>query len=277
FSLPFLVRLLKTRDNANVLSVPSILVNNNGSATVSTLDETPFTQVTAFGGAGAGGQTQENFQGYQEAGITLTISPSISASRYLRLGVELEVSNFLGTTTAANIPPPRVTRTLQTTVNMPDGDTMVIGGVITNNTTSERTQLPWLGDIPILGALFRRDQETQNKRTLYFFVTPHILADEDFADLARVSYQKKLDASEVIGAERLRIIDPDFGIADDEEALGGFEIPLYTRPPAGEISSEQAGIDASELLEGSEDDGDESLDDETREALESLGYLNGDN
>jgi general secretion pathway protein D len=243
FSLPFLVRFLQTRDNANVLSVPSILVNNNGSATISTLDERPFTQVTAFGGAG-GGQTQENFQGYQEAGITLTISPSISASRYLRMGVSLEVSNFLGATTVANIPPPRVTRRLDTTINVPDGDTMVIGGVITNNSTSERTQLPWLGELPVLGFLFRREVETMDRRTLYFFVTPHILADEDFADLAQFSYEKKLQASEIIGADRLRTIDPDFGATSDEDALLGFEVPLYSAPPAGEVEGEAVGLDA---------------------------------
>ncbi|QDU67196.1 secretin N-terminal domain-containing protein [Engelhardtia mirabilis] len=251
FALPFLVRLLQTRENANVLSVPSILVNNNDSATVSTLDERPFTQITATGGVS--GQTQENFQGYQEAGITLTISPSISASRYLRLGVELEVSNFLGSTTNASIPPPRVTRRLQTTINVPDGDTMIIGGVITNNTTLLRQQTPWLGDLPIIGALFRRDQETEDRRTLYFFVTPHILADEDFADLAEISYRKKLEASDIIGADRLRVIDPDFGIGDDENTLMGFEVPLYRRPPVGEVDPADVGIDAQrrrEMLDG---------------------------
>lgn len=251
FSLPFLVRLLKTRENANVLSVPSILVNNNGSATVSTLDERPTTTITATGG-GVSGQTQENFDGYQEAGISMTISPSISASRYLRLGIELEVSNFLGSTANASIPPPRVTRRLETTINVPDGDTMVIGGVITNNTTFQRSQTPWLGDLPVIGALFRRDVETEDRRTLYFFVTPHILADEGFADLAEISYRKKLEASDIIGAGRLRVIDPDFGVGDSEESLAGFEIPLYRRPPVGEVDPNAVGLDAErrrELLE----------------------------
>jgi general secretion pathway protein D len=271
FALPFLVRLLKTRENANVLSVPSILVNNNGSATISTLDERPFTTVTAFGGGG--GQTQENFNGYQEAGITLTISPSISASRYLRLGVELEVSNFLGATTAASIPPPRVTRRLLTTINVPDGDTMVIGGVITNNTTEQRTQLPWLGDIPVLGFLFRRDQDTLDKRTLYFFVTPHILADKDFADLAEISYEAKLRASETIGADRLRVIDPDFGVTDDDEALMGFEVPLYRRPPVGEVQGDDVGLDPQRraaLLEEAREQAGEPVPAETP-AESSLG------
>jgi general secretion pathway protein D len=134
FNLPFLLRFVAEEDNANVLSVPSILVNNNGSATVRTVDEQPTTQVTAQGQ----GQTQENFSGYQEAGIELSISPSISASRYLRLGVTLLVSNFTGAF-QGNIPPPRITRELRTTVNVPDGDTMVIGGIRTPTTARRST------------------------------------------------------------------------------------------------------------------------------------------
>jgi general secretion pathway protein D len=249
FSLPVLLSLLKTRSNANVLNVPSILVNNNTSATVGTIEERPTTQVTAFGGAG-GGQTQENFANYQPAGITLTISPSISASRYLRLTISLEVSNFLGQG-SGSIPPARVTRNLSTVVNVPDGDTMVIGGVITDNNSFDRQQTPWLGDIPLIGALFRRDTRDASRRTLYFFVTPHILSDEDFGDLAELSYRKKLDAARVIGSDRVRLVDDDFeGSGGNPNAdLPGFELPLYQAPPSGEMSAEDLDLDPSKLLE----------------------------
>jgi len=241
FSLPFLVRLFQRVDSANVLSVPSILVNNNGSATVSTVDEQPTTTVTAFGGAG-GGQTQENFNGYQEAGISLTISPSISASRYLRLQISLEVSNFLGEQ-VGSIPPARVTRRIDTVVNVPDGDTMVVGGVITNNSTETRRKTPFLGDIPLIKHLFQRSVDSEQRRTLYFFVTPHIMADRDFADLAELSYRKKLDASSVIGAERVRVIDPDFGQRDVEPELEAFETPLYSPPESGQVDAGDVGLD----------------------------------
>jgi len=253
FSLPFLLRLLRRRTNANVLSVPSILVNNNGEAEITIVDEIPFTQVTAFGGGG--GQTQENFQGYEKAGIALTISPSISASRYLRLGVELEVSNFVGTTTGSNIPPPRVTRTLKTTVNVPDGDTMVIGGVITSNQSQTRRSTPWLGDLPIIGALFRRDADTEDRRTLYFFVTPHILADKDFADLAEFSYGIKMKAADVIGSDKLRLVDPDFSTGQTGDELQAFDIPLYRTTRGGEASMQEIGLTPDEreaLLDANE-------------------------
>jgi general secretion pathway protein D len=254
FSLPFLLRLLRQRTNANVLSVPSILVNNNGEAEITIKDEVPFTQVTAFGGGG--GQTQENFQGYQEAGITLNISPSISASRYLRLGVELEVSNFVGDQ-IGNVPPPRVTRTLKTTVNVPDGDTMVIGGVITSNQSQTRRSTPWLGDLPVIGALFRRDADTEDRRTLYFFVTPHILSDKDFADLAEFSYGIKMKAADVIGSDKLRMVDPDFSTGADGDELQAFDIPLYRPTRGGEASMQEIGLTPDEreqLLESNETD-----------------------
>jgi hypothetical protein len=83
FSLPVLISALQERRDTNVLNVPSVLVNNNGSAQVESKDAQPTTQITATGGVS--GQTQENFREYVEAGITLDISPTISASRYLRL------------------------------------------------------------------------------------------------------------------------------------------------------------------------------------------------
>lgn len=239
FSLPILVRALRDRQDTNVLNIPSVLVNNNGSATVNTLDEQPTTQIT---NAGVGGQTQENFNDYQKAGITMQISPSISLSGYLRLSVSLEVSNFVGTFSGP-IPPPRITRSLQTSVNVPNGDTMVIGGIVVDNKSEQRTSIPWLGDIPVLGTMFRRDVDNQNRTTLYFFVTPHILKDKNFSDLAEISYKVKLDAAEKIGAERVRLIDPVFGGKEAEIDFTGFDVPLFRSPGGGEMESSMVGQD----------------------------------
>jgi pilus assembly protein CpaC len=195
FSMPLLLNALKTRRDTNVLNVPSVLVNNNKSAKVVSKDEQPTTTITATGGIG--GQTQENFKDYVEAGVTMEISPTISASHYLRLNCSLEVSNFLGSVTGA-IPPPRTTRTIQTTINVPDGDTMVIGGIITDNKGSDRTSVPWLGDIPILGTLFRSADYQRNQSELVIIVTPHLVTPtrgEAFAlptDRIRIPTEKEL-------------------------------------------------------------------------------------
>ncbi len=240
-NLPLLLAAAQRTTGANVLNVPSVLVNNNGSAKVVTLDQQPTTTVTANG---VGGQTQRNFAGYQDAGITLEISPSISASRYLRLDISLVVSNFTGSFDPnGDIPPPRVTREMRTTVNVPDGDTMVIGGVISDSEQKTRQGMPWLADLPLVGMLFRRDADTNSRTTLYFFVTPHILRDPDFADLAEISYQKKLSAAEVVGKDRVRMVDPDFGASESAIDFGSFQMPRVRATDRGEISPEELGID----------------------------------
>lgn len=252
FSLPVLVNALATRRDTNVLSKPSLLVNNNGSATVESLDSEPTQTSTQ---AAAGG-SQTGFGGYEDAGVTLTISPSISASGYLRLNVSLVISTFTGATTA-NLPPPKTTRTITTTVNVPDGDTMVIGGIITESDTEDSSKIPWLGDIPLLGRLFRRDIDSTRRTTLYFFVTPHILEDENFADLSEISYRAKLEAAERIGAERLKRIDPNFQRAGDQVDLSPFELPLYRSPRSGNVTPAEVGLDPqkqNELIEDARTD-----------------------
>jgi general secretion pathway protein D len=244
FSLPVLINALKTRRDTNVLNVPSVLVNNNKSAKVTSKDEQPTTTITATGGVG--NQTQTNFKEYVEAGITMEISPTISASHYLRLNCSLEVSNFIGSVSGA-IPPPRTTRTIQTTINVPDGDTMVIGGIITDNKGTERRSVPFLGDIPVLGYLFGSNSTSGAKTTLYFFVTPHIMRDNDFADLAEYSYKRKLAAADAIGAARIRVVDPTFGADKQGVDMRGFEVPLYRGPERGEVDNSAVGIDSSKL------------------------------
>jgi general secretion pathway protein D len=251
FSLPFLLAAIEEKRDTNVLNIPSVLVHNNGTAVVETLDQQPTTTVTANGQ----GQTQENFNGYEDAGITLQISPTISSLNYLRLNISLEVSTFQGAFSGP-IPPPKTKRTLNTVVNVPNGDTMVIGGIIVDNKNMTKQQLPWLGDIPFVGFLFRQQEDTEDRTTLYFFVTPHIMRDREFADLAAFSYSKKLEAADKIGAGRVRIIDPDFGDQEEvENLLEGFKLPVYQAPTAGEVDPTELGVDGARANELSTEGG----------------------
>lgn len=248
FALPMLVKAAETNANANVLNIPSVLVSNNGSATVSTVDSEPYSSTTALGQSAS---TATDLGGYQEAGITMNISPSISASRYLRLGIELTISSF-GTKTDQSLPPPITRRNLTTTVNVPDGDTMVIGGIITDNKSESVSKFPLLGDLPGVGFLFRNTQRSGTRTSLYFFVTPHILHDEDFADLAEHSYRAKQDAAERIGLDRLRMIDSSFSVDDELFSLEAFQLPRFQAPEVGEVAPEEVGLDPqrrNDLLE----------------------------
>ncbi len=205
FGIPMLLRAAKTSSNANILSVPSILVTNNRGASVESLDEIPTSEQTPVASVGV----TETFRDYQEAGIKLSITPSISGKKYLRLGVSLEIAAFVGNfTPGSTVPPPRVTRKLETTVYLPDGATMWIGGIIRDDMIQDTTGIPWLSDIPVLGWIFSRNTDTTTKTTLYFFCTPRIL--DDFEELADLSQDGKARAADVIGLDRVQRIDPKF-------------------------------------------------------------------
>ena len=205
FGLPFLLNAAQTRSDANVLSVPSILVTNNRGATVESVDEVPVTEQTPVQSVGV----TESFSGFQEAGIKLSITPSISSKSYLRLGISLEVSTFRGAfEPGSTVPPPKITRRLDTTVYLPDGATMWVGGIIRDDLVQDETGIPWLSDIPIFGWVFGRTTDNNIKTTLFFFCTPRIL--DDFEELADISEDGKAQAATVIGLDRLRRVDPDY-------------------------------------------------------------------
>jgi hypothetical protein len=124
---------------------------------------------------------------------------------------------------------------------------MVIGGIITDTKGTERRSVPWLGDIPILGYLFGSNSTSGSKTTLYFFVTPHIMRDTDFADLAEYSYNRKVDAADTIGADRIRVIDPSFGRSKQGIDMRGLEVPLYRGPERGEVKEDSVGLDSSKV------------------------------
>jgi general secretion pathway protein D len=238
FAIPVLLTALAADDSSNILSMPSVVVNNNETAVVSSQEERP-TQNTNQGNA----TTQSGFGGFQGAGIELSISPSISSNNYLRLNIQLMVSRFVSTFDPASVTPGvKLTRQVKTQVTMPSGATMVLGGVIEDTEREEDRGVPFLKDIPLLGWLFRSYNRTKSKTNLYFFLTPHILDEEDFSDLAEVSFRRKMDAARYIGHKRVQIIDSrwreptpetleDTGATvEDLDRYGGFEIPFYKRP-----------------------------------------------
>ena len=137
-----------------------------------------------------------------------------------------------------------LSRVIETQITMPSDATMIIGGVIEDSESQSDGGIPFLKDIPILGILFRRSENSSNKTNLYFFVTPTILDEDSFQDLYHVSLNKKLEAEQYIGSRRLRIIDrrwsgmtagqsrtlSDMGSTiEDIDAQGEFEMPTYRR------------------------------------------------
>lgn len=229
-SIPFLLYTLSQDNQTNILSMPSILTNDNEQAKIEANDQQPTFSFNQ-------GQNTDTttFNDYEKAGIALTISPSISAGNYLKLQVKIDVSDFDQSSELS--PPPKSERVVETAVTMPDGHTMVIGGVITNDHTDVTSKIPLLGDLPLVGWLFRSTAKSTRKVNLYVFITPHIIGD-DFANLDDISYQKKKEVEALRGD--VILFDPDWRISEADERVVGaeanwiFEIPSYAEPDTGE-------------------------------------------
>jgi general secretion pathway protein D len=194
--IPVLLQAVQRLNNAKIVSMPSVVTYENASATIRSLQEQPVGEQTEF----ASGSVGQGFQEFVSAGVTLTVSPHISADNYLRLEIELEVSSFIGTSEAVGLPPPRITNNLISTVALPNGYTVVMGGLIGDEETLSEDKVPLLGDIPGLGYLFKHKTRRKIKRNLFIFVTPHILRQRgvSFDELHRQSWIAKMKADELI-------------------------------------------------------------------------------
>ncbi len=230
--IPLLIQALQTDSDNKVLSRPYLMTNDNQEASISSKDQTSYQTSTTT-------QTSTNVTFAQvDAGITLTISPSISAGNYLRLKVKIEVSNFLASSAGPGAPPDKTTREVETPVTLPDGHTAILGGLVDNSSRDNLSKVPWLGDLPLIGWLFRSSRDETNERYLYIFITPHII-DTDFALLDEISEARKRDMERLGGDVR----DLSAGLAStdgaDRRVLGAgleaaFELPAVAFPGSGE-------------------------------------------
>jgi general secretion pathway protein D len=187
-NIPALLHALETKTRVSILDQPEAATNDNGLAEISVKQQVPVTTNTLTGT----GISQTTFSRFEEASTTLTISPHISEGGYLRLETKIKIEKFTGTSTDPSIPPPKTSREIGTKeIMVPNGGTMVIGGIVMQDKSDSTSNVPLLGNIPLLGWLFRRDQTDDQKRTLYIFLTPYILYDYGFGDLRDLTRERK--------------------------------------------------------------------------------------
>ncbi len=184
------IQALVTDSHARVQSAPRVLVNDNATGLLADIAEQPFSSVNASTTVAT-----TSFGGYADAGTTITLTPHISEGDYLQLEYAVELSSFTGQGNAATgEPPPRQTDRVESKVTIPDGSTIIVGGL--NRRTADRSvsAVPILGQIPILGYLFSSRTNDATTETLFVFLRPTILRDEQFLDLRNLSEADLHDA-----------------------------------------------------------------------------------
>ncbi|TXD38629.1 type II secretion system protein GspD [Lujinxingia vulgaris] len=224
-SLPafaLLMQASQTDNSINVLSTPSILTMDNEEAEIEVGDRIPIPRglgsggglgsLLGLGGAATGATNNVNSAlgglggllgggllgggllnqfDYEDIGIMLRIVPQINESDYVRLEVNQEVSDLKGAGGLSDgAPPTRTLRNISTTVLVRDQSTIVIGGLMRDIENETINKVPFLGDIPVVGLLFRNTSTRTTKQNLILMLTPYIIEGEE--DMQKI-YERKME------------------------------------------------------------------------------------
>ncbi len=167
------------KSNFLVVSAPQVLTLDNQEAEINVGEDRPV-QVNAISTA-VGGISQSRSFEYRPVGVKLKFTPQVNKNRMVMLNLFQEVKSI--TSTDSNSGNPIIgKKDIKTFVRVQDGQTIVIGGLVSNDRRTDMKKVPILGDLPLIGYLFRR-QGTTNKRTnLMVFITPHIVTNRALAD-----------------------------------------------------------------------------------------------
>ncbi len=171
-----LLQALDSDTNSNVLSTPSLLTLDNQEAEIVVGQNVPF--VTGqYNNTGANNNIGNPFQTIQreDVGIKLKVRPQINEGNSVKLDIEQEVSSISPSSSASDIVTNK--RNIKTTVIVEDGNMIVLGGLIDEELQKTTKKVPWLGDMPLIGWLFRSESIKKVKRNLMVFLRPIIVRD----------------------------------------------------------------------------------------------------
>jgi general secretion pathway protein D len=203
------LRAIAQAGHAEVLSRPSILARNNQPATISLGQSVPLVTATRFDAVNG----QINTVTYQSVGIILRVTPFITADGMVEMIVQPETSELADKSqwvpiSAGALAPVINQRSADTVVVVPDGQTVIIGGLMQRSKSQADSKIPILGDIPGLGALFRHRQKADSKTELMIFLTPLIVNQpSELASLTLDEKHKMLKAKSITEKELNQFLD----------------------------------------------------------------------
>jgi general secretion pathway protein D len=178
-NLNFLARALETYANANILSTPNILTLDNEEATIIVAENVPF--VTGqYANTGSVTPGVNPFQTIErvDVGLILKVKPQISEGNTIRMSIYEEAS-AVKEETASNSGIITTKRSVETNVLIEDGSIIVLGGLVQDQIATVVEKVPILGDIPLLGYLFRYETRIKKKTNLMLFLRPYIIRNAD--------------------------------------------------------------------------------------------------
>lgn len=203
-SIPLAVQALARNRDLKILSNVPLWAQNNAEASVNVVQNIPILRSTIEGGSGTARDTIQNIDRL-DVGIKLKLTPHVNPDREVTLKLNPSIEAIIddgpsGTTFAPTI----AKREVSTTVTVSNEATVVISGLIREDRVKDVYKVPFLGDIPLLGFLFRSKSERNQRTNLLIFVTPHIVTDRETAERLRAELEVK---SAITNAPPVNIAD----------------------------------------------------------------------
>ncbi len=183
-----IVSALSSHSRSRVLASPKILVNDNQTGTLESVESFPFNSVNVINTVGS-----QSLGGNQQAGTIITVTPHINEDDHLQLEFEVEFSSFEGDQISTGgdnpglLPPQRKIDRVGSVVTIPDGQTVVVGGLKRGSASDAFSGVPWIEKIPVLRELTSKTSAEDKCTSFFLFIRPKILRDSQFRDLQYLS------------------------------------------------------------------------------------------
>jgi general secretion pathway protein D len=190
-SITALLDLLSTVTDVRVVSSPAVLVLNNRTASIQVGDEVPVATASAVSVQSAGAPVVNSIQ-MLDTGVILHVTPRVNRGGLVLMEIAQEVSDSIPTTSSGINSPTIEERKVASTVVVQDGQTVALGGLITDNRNKSRTGIPVLADIPVLGTLFGTTTNNLTRTELLVLITPHVVRDQRSAADVTEEFRAKL-------------------------------------------------------------------------------------
>jgi len=185
------LQALQQLTKVRVLSSPNLLVLNNQPARIQVGDQVPIETSSAVSTVGTNAPVVNSIE-YRDTGVILKVTPRVNASGMVSLDVGEEVSSVSSTTSSSLNSPTISERRLDTTVSVSDGQTVALGGLISDSRTGQKNGIPVLQNIPGLGWLFGQTTNSGTRTELIAILTPHVVRNASDARLVTQELQSKL-------------------------------------------------------------------------------------
>jgi len=176
------IRALETVNRGRTLNIPKVLVNNNQTAHLDSLLQEPFATSNTNNTLAT-----ISFGGTLDAGTSVDVTPQITSGDQLLVEYRVSLSTFVGDSADPTLPPPRQETKLSSEATVPDGYTVVLGGLEVETETNAESRVPFLGSIPILGNLFKSQSKTTTRSRFFVFLRCSVLRSSTFEDLRYLS------------------------------------------------------------------------------------------